>query len=116
MSARKLDNTVVPVLGEKRERRGPSALAEIELTPRNELGAARVATKSRKAKSNKPRLKNMEDAQVCIAELEAEKAELNDKLKAAYEENRDLGMKLTKMTRQLKSIMARAGAAIEGAE
>ncbi|WP_138437877.1 hypothetical protein [Marinobacter shengliensis] len=116
MSARKLDNTVVPVLGEKRDRRGPSALSEIKLTPRNELGAARVTTKSRKTKSKKQNPKTMSDAEAYIAELEADKAELSDKLKASYEENRDLGMKVTKMTRQLKSIMARAGAAIEGAE
>ena len=115
MKAKKLD-LVEPVLGAERERRGPTALSEIQLTPRSELGAAKIHTKARRSVRKKPNLKSLDDAQNHIFELESQIANLNDQIRAAHDENREMGLKYKKLLRQMESIYVKAADAVENVE
>jgi len=96
-----------PILGQQTERGRPAALSEVKLTPRSELGSARVATKSRKSLKKKSGFNDLKSAENYIAELETEVARLNEQLKAAHDENREMSTKQRQILRQAESAYVR---------
>lgn len=105
-SAKKYD-IEEPIIGQQTERGRPEALSEVKLTPRSELGSARVATKSRKSLKKKGGFKDLPSAEAYIAELEGEMARMNDQLRAAHDENRELSAKQRQILRQAESAYVR---------
>jgi predicted transcriptional regulator len=115
MTAKKLE-VFEPVLGEHRTAKGSSALSEIKLTPRSEFGAARIHTKNRKTTRRKQTFKSVDEARAFIADQESQIAALNDQLRAAHDENREMGAKYKKLLRQVESIYIRAADAVENVD
>jgi hypothetical protein len=112
MKAKKIE-FIEPVLGEERGQRSSSALSEIKLTPRNELGAARVHTRSRKSNPKKEKCKTISDYQNLVADLEIQLVGISEQLRASHDENREMGSKYKKLLRQMESIHVRASDALE---
>jgi len=111
-TARKIE-IAEPVLGEKREKRGPTALSELHFNPRSELGAARVSTKSRKSLKKRKDIGDLDSALAYIDDLEQQVALLKDQVKAGDDANREMAQKQKRLLRAMESIYVRSSDAIE---
>ncbi|WP_372997348.1 hypothetical protein [Marinobacter sp.] len=105
-----------PVLGEKREKRGPTALSELHFNPRSELGAARVTTKSRKTLKKRKDITDLDSALAYIDDLEQQVALLKEQVKAGEEANREMAQKQKRLLRSMESIYVRSSDAIENVD
>ncbi|GBO88668.1 hypothetical protein [Marinobacter salsuginis] len=114
-TARKLE-IAEPVLGEKREKRGPTALSELHFNQRSELGAARVTTKARKTFKKRKDINDLDSALAYIDDLEQQLSLAKEQAKASDEANREMAQKQKRLLRTIESIYVRSADAIENIE